>query len=168
MRHFQINGNLIQESELDYDKFCDVVCNVRNLYIKEFGEDLMNSIDLLIDNSTRGSGYTPNITPILCKYLIIKLNIKKEDTESNIIFQIAHELMHYVFYAIKGINKEMADEREESICTAASLIAIKEFYQQEFPLYYNHVKNLENKAYRKGAQIAESVEFNFQKLKELI
>jgi len=128
---------------------------------------LMNSIDLLIDNATEGSGYTPIITPILGKYLIIKLGIKDNYEASQIFFESSHEFMHYVFYAIQGLDKEFADAEEEAICTAASLIIIKEFYPKELVYWCGHVNSKDEK-YRKGVDIAKSVEFDFKKLKELV
>ncbi len=168
MRHYEINGNLEGEKYLDYNLFSKVIRQVRDYYVQVFGEELMNSIDLLIDNATKGSGYAPIITPVLGKYLIIKLEIKMNFSASRIVYQFSHELMHYVFFAIKGINKERAGIEEESICSAASLIMIKELYPEDFPLNCLHVKNLSDEGYRKGAEVAESVDFDFQKLKELV
>lgn len=168
MRHYEINGNLEEEKYLDFNLFCEVICQVMNYYVKEFGEELMNSIDLLIDNSIGGSGYTPIITPVLGKYLIIKLGIKKDFRSSRIVYQFSHELMHYVFFAIKGIKKEKAGIEEESICSAASLIMVKELYPEDFLFNYEYVKKLTNEGYRKGAEIAENVGFDFKKLKELV
>ncbi|MFV0239156.1 MAG: hypothetical protein ACK5H4_03825 [Lacrimispora sphenoides] len=168
MQHYEINGNLEGEKYLDYNLFSKVIRQVRDYYVQEFGEELMNSIDLLIDNATEGSGHTPIITPVLGKYLIIKLEIKKDFLASRIVYQFSHELMHYVFFAIKGINKERAGIEEESICSAASLIMINELYPEDFSFNYEHVKNLRDEGYKKGAEVAESVEFDFKKLKELV
>jgi len=165
MRNYEINGNLVGESNLDFAKFSFAVCKVMNLYIEQFGEELMNSIDLLIDNAIKGSGYTPIITPVLGKYLIIKLDIENGFQESVMAHQFSHELMHYVFYAIQGLDKEKANAEEESICTAASLIVIKYLYPEDFDSNYEYVKNIEEEEYRK---VAESVDFSFQKLKELV
>lgn len=103
MRNYEINGNLVGESTLDLAKFIRAVCKVMDLYVEEFGEKLMNSID----NATKGSGHTPIITPVLGKYLIIKLDIENGFQESVIAYQFSHELMHYVFYAIKGLIKNL-------------------------------------------------------------
>lgn len=168
MRHFEINGNLENEINLDFELFCSTVSKIRNYYIIEFGQELMDSIDLYVDNATSGTGYAPVATPILGKYVIIKLNIGYKDTGSKIAFQFSHELMHYVFFAKKGIGKAKADEGEEAICTAASLIIIKEFFSIEFNLFNTHVKGLLNKGYQRGAEIAESVNYNFQNLQKLI
>lgn len=168
MRNYEISGNLVGESNLDFAKFSFAVCKVMYLYIEQFGEELMNSIDLLIDNATEGSGYTPIITPVLGKYLIIKLDIENGFQESVIAYQFSHELMHYVFYAIQGLDKEKANAEEESICSAASLILVKELYPEDFLSNYAHVKNLKEEEYRKGAEVAEGVEFDFKKLKELV
>ncbi len=168
MRYFEINGNLSDESELNYTIFSDVISLVRNYYIDQFGENLMNSIELYVDNATEGSGPFPIITPIFKKYLIMKLGIRKNDRGTEIVYQSSHEFMHYVYFAIKGICKGRADAEEESICSAASIILVKEFYPIDFSLYYEHLKNHKNHAYRKGITVAESVDFSFQKLKELV
>lgn len=168
MRHFEISGNLEDEINLDFNNFCQTICKVRNYYIEIFGDNVMNSIDLLVDNATYGSGYTPIITKILNKYLVIKLNIKKGDSSGKIIFQFAHELMHYVYYAKKGLDKQRADILEEGVCTAASLIVIKELQPYEFEMYNNHVKGLAIECYRIGAQIAENVQYNMKELEKMI
>ena len=168
MRYFEINGNLSNESELNYTIFSNVVSLVRNFYIDQFGENLMNSIELYVDNATEGSGPFPIITPIFRKYLIIKLGIRKNDSVAEMVFQSSHEFMHYIYFAIKGINKEKADVEEESICSAASLILVKMFYPLDFPYYYELLKNYNNEGYRKGVHVAESVDYDFQKLKELV
>ena len=168
MRYFEINGNLTIETELNYTKFSNNILLVRNFYINQFGEDLMNSIELYVDNATKATGTCPVITPIFRKYLIMKLGIDNDRREGEIIFQSSHEFMHYVYFAIKGINKEMADIEEESICSAASLILVNIFYPLDFPYYFELLKNYNNEGYRKGVHVAESVDFDFQKLKELV
>ena len=72
-----------------------------------FGKEIMDKHPLLIDNATCGSGYTPIITPVLGRYLIIKLNIKDFSNRERIIFQVSHELCHYVFYSYLGLKKRM-------------------------------------------------------------
>lgn len=166
MRHFEINGNL--DTDVDDNLFCGVVCNIMDFFISVFGDDLMSSIDLFVDNATSGSGYTPITIPILKKYVMIKLHIEKNSTPYVIAFQFSHELMHYVFYASKGIDKKIADEREESICTAVSLIVLKEFYPDGFEIQNKHVKTLQNEGYRRGADLAADVNYDMQQIKNMI
>lgn len=166
MCHYEINANL--DTDVDYDLFCGVVDNVMNFFIEIFGDDLMSSIDLFVDNAKNGSGYTPITIPILKKYVIIKLHVEKENPSSVIAFQFSHELMHYVFYASKGIDKEIADENEESICTAVSLIVLKELYPDGFEIQNNYVKTLQNEGYRRGADLAASVKYDMQQIKNMI
>lgn len=152
---FEVNGNLDDENNglRNFQLFIETIATVWGYFIGYVGIDNMSSIDVYIDNATDDSGYTPIITRIFQKYLTIKLGIKSSDTEGKIAFQFSHELMHFVFYTKYGINKEMADEREESICTAASLIILHNLYQNCFNTYNEHVKNLSNDGYRKGAII---------------
>ena len=169
MKTFEINGNLIGELGLgkNYENFENTVCKVRGYYIEHLGESFMNKIDLYIDNANKemgNSGHTPIITRILRKYLIIKLGITQECREVEIAFQFAHELMHYVFYVKYEINKERAGELEESICSAAALIVIKDLHPESFEYYNKHTKSLSNRAYREGAKVAKEVEYKFEEL----
>lgn len=168
MRRIEISGNLEDERYLNYELFYSTINKVLDLYFKVFEKELENPIDLLIDNATRGSGETPIITPILRKYLIIKLNIGENDTQSRIIYQFSHEFTHYMFYIKYGLDKPKADCREESICSAASLIALKELCPCELEKYCEHVKNLNIDMYRYGFDIAEEAEYSFENLKKLI
>lgn len=168
MCHFEINGNLKYESDLDFPIFIDVVCAVRNWFIEAFGEKIMSTYDLFVDNATTGSGYTPITIPVLDKYIIIKLNIGKQNFPDTIAFQFGHELMHYVFYVRKGIGKELADEKEEAICTAVSLIVIKKFYPHVFETYNAYVRTLPREGYRNGVDIARIIDYDIEKIKELI
>lgn len=61
--------------------------------------------------------------------------------------------MHYVFYTKYGLHKEVADMREESICSAASLVVLKDLYPLDFDRHNEYVKSLEHEEYRKGAEI---------------
>lgn len=112
-RVFEINGNL--GNIINYQNFENIICKVRNRFIELFGEEIMSRIPVYVDNATDiMSGHTPIITPILGKYLCIKLNIGNFLDSQRIVFQYAHELCHYVFYSIKGLDKPFADEYEES------------------------------------------------------
>lgn len=170
MRRFEINGNLNDEVDglKNYECFKQTVCAVRKYFIDIFGQEFMESIPLLVDNATHNSGYTPIITVALGQYLIIKLNIDDNDSDHVIAYQFAHELMHYVFFAAKGLNREKADEREESICTAVSLIVLKEFYPDGFEIQNKHVKTLQNEGYRRGADLAASINYDMQQIKNMI
>lgn len=168
MRRIEISGNLEDEIQLNYELFYNTINKVLDLYFRVFEKELENPIDLLIDNATQGSGDTPIITPILRKYLIIKLNIRENDTQGRIIYQFSHEFTHYMFYIKYGLDKPKADYREESICSAASLIALKELCPCELEKYCEHVKNLNIDMYRYGFDIAEEAEYSFENLKKLI
>lgn len=172
-RIFEINGNLV--NILNYSIFEVTICQVRNRFIALFGEDVMSRIPLYVDNATDTmSGHTPIITPILGKYLCIKLNIANFLKTEQIIFQFAHELCHYVFYSLKGLDKPFADEYEESICTAMSLCILKDFgvnieqCNGDMESWVEYVSRLENAGYRNGAQVARSVDYNSESLKDLI
>ena len=64
------------------------------------------------------------------------------------------------------MEKEKAGDREESICTAASLIYLHDTDISGFELQNNHVKTLEYAGYRNGASLAEQVGYDFNKLAE--
>lgn len=110
----------------------------------------------------------PNATPVLNKYVIIKLNISLESAPPQIAFQFAHELTHFVFYIHHGISKPLASDHEETICSAASLIIIKNYFPDSFNDCNCHVKTLENIAYRKGANLALSLNYDLGNMKDYI
>ena len=135
----------------------------------------MSRIPVYVDNATDiMSGHTPIITPILGKYLCIKLNIDNFLDSQRIVFQFSHELCHYVFYAIKGLDKPFADEYEESICTAMSLCALKSFSADltksidNYESWLEYVSKLKNNGYRNGAKVAQSLDFNCKNLRDFI
>ena len=177
MKTFEISGNLKGEKGLgdNYRNFVSVIYMVRNYYVSHLGESLMDSIGLYIDNAVNNAannamsntGHTPIITPILGKYLIIKLGITQKCSKAQIAFQFAHELMHFVFFAKYGIDKKRVDEQEEAICTAASLIVLHNLYTVvDFDRYNDHVQSLPNSHthYRKGTEVAKGVDYNFKEL----
>jgi len=171
-RVFEINGNLA--NILNYSNFESVICLVRNRFIELFGAEVMSRIPLYVDNATQMSGYTPITTPILGKYLCIKLGVMSFLNTPVIIFQFAHELCHYVFYSLLGLDKPFADEREESICVAMSLCVLKDFgvdielRKDDIESWVDYVSKLDNLGYRKGATVAAAVNYNSNKLSSLI
>lgn len=169
-RYWEINGNLANNSTglENYKDFSEVISIVKIIYDEIFGLDIMNKYDLYIDNATENSGWVPIITPILKKYLIIKLSIYPNDRQSKIAFQFAHELTHFVFYSYFGIDKLIANDDEETMCTAASLIVIKILFSEEFDDWNKYVKNLEQSKYKNGADYAEKIGYNLQELRDKI
>lgn len=166
MRHYEINGNL---ASIDYyDNFSRNIGLVMQIFIQVFGKEIMSRYDLYVDNGTKDTGYTPIITPILKKYLIIKLKISNFANSEQIVYQFAHELCHYVFYSILGINKKFADKSEENICSAMSLVLINQIFPDRLNFWLSHVKNLKDERYNGGASIAENVDFNLLLLKNVI
>lgn len=170
MIYWEINGSLdnSQTGLVNYQQFEQGIYQVGQLFGDVFGEDRLNSIELFIDNATAHSGDTPVILPIFGKYVIIKLGIKPHHTESEVAFQFAHELTHFVFYTYLGIDKPFANPQEETICSASALITIKQLYPSDFISYDNHTRGFSKKAYREGADYAESIKYDFNKLKCII
>ena len=166
MKNFAINGYL--EDIENFDIFLKAIVETMNIFIEIFGKDVMEKIDLYIDNSTEGSGYTPTTTPLFKKCIIIKLGIPNFSDEERIVYQYAHELCHYVFYSLKGFNKDKANCEEENICTAMSLIVINKLFPNSIIKWTSHVSNLQNKMYSGGAKIAKEIGFDILKLKERI
>lgn len=166
MKSFEVNGNL--EDEKDFKIFFENIRKVMKVFTKTFGLDTMSKIDLYIDNAVEKSGYTPITTVILKKYIIIKLGINDFSNEEQIIYQFSHELCHYVFYALKGLDKPKADSIEENICSAMSLVLIKILYPNKINKWLTHVNNLTNKNYNNGGKIAENIKFDINALKKQI
>lgn len=169
-RTWEINGNLSEEEYglVNYGNFHIGIISVIELFLKTFGINQMQKIDLYIDNATNNSGYTPIITPVLNKYLIIKLGISEKSDLAMIVYQFAHELTHFIFYTYYGLDKPRATEMEETVCTATSLIAIKNICPDDFDRYCQHVSILVNESYRNGLNLALEVNFDLGLIKKKI
>lgn len=161
----QINGNL--DKIENYENFQNQIIKVYGKFYQLFGGEVMTKIPLYIDNATAGSGYTPIITPIFRKYLCIKLGLPNFWDTERIIFQFAHELCHYVFYSLQGIDKPLSDTREEMICSAMSLCILKDFYDN-IQRHIDYVNALEDVRYRTGGILAERLNYNSMKLANMI
>lgn len=170
MKCWEISGNLEDEKDglRNYQRFQYAVCAVKDLFDNIFGLEIMNKIPFLVDNATAGSGYTPICTPVLGKIVIIKLNINNEDEEEKIVYQFAHELTHIVFKSYLGIDKPKANEEEESLCTAAALIALKKLYPNAFLKYERYTATLVNDSYREGVLIAKSFAYDLKQIRTRI
>lgn len=168
---YEINGNL---SEIEhYINLQSTIIKTINEFTQLFGADLMSKYPFYVDNCSNqlnsNCGHTPIITPVFKQFLIIKLGVDNFSDTPKIIFQLAHELTHFVFYCMKGIDKKIADDQEEKICTAMSLIMLKIFCDHNiFNRYCDYVKTLEYVGYREGYDLASSLEFNKIRLSELI
>lgn len=166
MDNIVINGYL--EELKNYNVFYKYVCGTTSIFIETFGKDIMEKIDLYIDNATVGSGYTPVTVPLFKKIIIIKLGIPDFSDKERIVYQYAHELCHYVFYSLKGFDKEKDNYEEESICSAMSLVLINKLFPDSIVSWMSYVSNLEDNKYRDGAKIVETINFDIVKLKEMI
>ena len=170
MRYWEINGNLDDERSgiANYRIFQNAVCATKSYYDRVFGLDFMNQIPFYVDNATADSGYTPISTPVLGKLVIIKLGIKANDSEAGVAYQFAHELTHVVFRAYFGMDKPRATEDEEAICTAASLIIIKELYPDHFETFERRAMSHSYSGYQKGVPLAEELSYDMTKIRSLI
>lgn len=137
-------------------------------FYKYFGVEVMFKYPVLIDNATRGSGPTPIITPILGKYLIIKLGIEDGLEIGQTVFQVAHELTHLVFFSYLGLDKTRADDYEEGLCSAVSLAFVLNYSPNEIERYLNSLVNSNYEGYRSGVQIAIDHGFSIESLKNTI
>lgn len=169
-RYWEINGNLYDEQYglKNIKDFEEVIISVKNLYDQLFGEEVMNKHSMYIDNATADSGYTPSITVILRRYLIIKLSISSNNRKSKIAYQFGHELTHFVFYSYFGLDKPLANFDEEMICSAASLIIVKKLFPNDLNMFKSHVNSLSQDYYRKGVEYAESIDYDLENLKKSI
>lgn len=169
-KDFEFNGNLddVETGVPNYTDFITTIMTVKLKFHDYFGDEIMNRYPLMIDNGTKRTGYTPVITPVWDRGLIMKLHIDNGSDMAKVVYQAAHEFTHYVFFSLAGLNKPRADFTEESYCSAASLIFIKEYTPAMFELYKNYVAQLPNKDYKEGLNVAESVNYDMLALKELI
>ena len=128
----------------------------------------MHKYPLLIDNATMGSGYTPKITPVLDKFLIIKLGIVDGKSIGQTIFQFAHELTHLVFYYYLGLDKTHADDIEESLCSAVSIALVKKLKPNEVSIFTKSLLNADYQGYKDGVKVVKDHNFSFDELKNTI
>lgn len=165
-----INGNLDDSNEgiPNYTEFHNTAFTVYNKFISCFGIDIMDNTPLFLDNGTAHSGYTPNITPTWDYGLIIKLNIKDGKHRTRIIFQLSHELNHYVFYSLLGLDRKRADDTEESYCSAMSLIFLKDMCSVDDFVRHKKILLESSNGYKKGVALAEEVGYDMDLLKESI
>lgn len=178
MLHWEINGNLDNEDYglRNYPMFSDVICKIKNEFDNVFTSEIMNRIPFYVDNAISNSkaelnsysGQTPISTPVLEKIIVIKLNICPDATEAQITFQFAHELTHVVFWDYFGFKKPSATVEEESICTAVSLIMIKNLYPSFFEIYKRYVDELDDIGYRNGLKVAQEVSYDINKIRSRI
>lgn len=171
MKFWEINGNLGNEKNglTNFPLFVETVVLVKNLYDEIFGNELLNKILFFVDNATKDSGYTPNITIVLNKFVIIKLNICSSSSRTKIIFQFSHELTHLIFYAYHGFdisNNELLKSKIEEICTASSLLAINKLFPNEIEFWEDVVKK--DQIYRNGLFLAKEINYDYSKLKNKI
>lgn len=165
MGYYEINGNL--DEIQNYNIFSAMIGVTFQTFIETFGKEVMGKIDLYVDNATEGSGYTPITTVILKKYIIIKLGISDFSKADQIIYQFAHELCHYVFCSLKGLDHK-ASNLEENICSAMSLIMINKIFPELINGWEEHVSGLKDDNYNKGVIIAKEVDYDIMKLKQKI
>ena len=166
MKTFEINGNLtsIENSEVFYD----TIKKVWDIFVSTFGSDVMKKYDLYLDNALEMTGHAPMIIPVLQKYLFIKLHIKNFSDYEKIAYQFSHELCHYVFYSIIGINKKMADCTEENLCSAMSLVILHMLYPDTYQEWEEYVENLDDFNYNRGAYVAKKINYDINALKDII
>lgn len=170
MKTWEINGNLdnIESGIINYQEFEDTVVRIKNIYDEIFGLELMNTYPLYIDNAVQCSGHVPIITPILNRFICIKLGIEDGKNRPQIAFQLAHELTHYVFYCLVGLNKSHAETLEETICSAASLLFVELLYPNEIQRYRTHLNASQVEGYRAGVQLAEVIKNDFRQFKSIV
>lgn len=169
VRTFEISANLNGENGVNnFELFKSHSALVFYLFNQKFGKKRMKKFDLLLDNATKGSGHTPIITPVLNKYLIIKLNIIDGNEKDKIVYQLAHELGHYIFYTYYGLEKIKASNEEEAICTAISLLAIRELVPERFDYYMDYVSKLDDPRYKYGPKLLRNLNYNWTRLEKEI
>lgn len=66
------------------------------------------------------------------------------------------------------IYKTFADESEEMMCSAASLIILYRMYPEYFVSYNDYVKLLIREGYRRGEEVARGVGYDFSLLLEMV
>lgn len=162
---FEINGNLYDYKYIEI--FEQTVCEVRARFQELFGTEVLNRLPLYVENSTSGSGYTPITDVVLHSYVNIKLCIGDFRDVEETIYQFAHEMCHFTYRCLIGIDKKHAGVYEESMCSAMSLCFLHE-KSKNFNAWCKHVRKLKNEGYRNGYTVALECNFDKVKLKDKI
>ena len=152
----------------NYNNFKKTIIAINKRFREIFGDELIDKYDIFIDNALTGSGYTPTCVVILDKYILIKLHIEDFSDTTRIRYQYSHELTHYIFRALNGLEDKKRLVEEEHLASAMSLVMLKEFNDPNFESYSRYVENLEEEKYRKGIDVARSIDFDVYELKKLI
>ena len=69
-----------------------------------------------------------------------------------------------MFYALYGIKPRQISSFEETICSAMSLIVLKEFFPDHLEYWISYVRNLENPDYQNGVVIAPGESYSHLKV----
>lgn len=165
MKKFEISGSLTEIE--NFDIFRQTLRDVRNRFITLFGASILDRLPLCVDNCTAGGGYTPTTSVVLDAIVCIKLKIEDFSRREQITYQFAHEMTHFVYKCLIGIDKKPANEYEESICSAMSLCFLYGNCKN-FEAWCDHVKGLKNDGYRKGYGVAYDCSFDPAKLRDKI
>ena len=161
---FEINGNLADADGVPYfNSFKNTICSVWRLFESVFGIELMSRIPLYIDNARAKSGRTPMCTLVLGRYIVIKLGVDSGLDTARIIYQFAHELMHFTMHCYYGMSKQHVTKEEEAVCVAASLLALKELNADVLEDYIADLRN--SPGYADGVAVGESCGYDWQQLR---
>ncbi|MCH5159717.1 MAG: hypothetical protein J1F66_02575 [Clostridiales bacterium] len=162
---FEINGNLYEYQDIEI--FEKTICEIRTRFQSLFGEEVLDRLPLYVDNSTKGGGYTPITDVVLHQHITIKLCIGDFSDVEEITYQFAHEMCHFTYRCLLGINKKNADIYEESICSAMALCFLNGNCRN-FSSWCKHVRTRKYEGYRKGYDIAFECNFDTHKLRDKI
>lgn len=169
MENWEINKNLAnkQTGMKNYDMFRKVLCATKEYFNSVFGVECLNKIFFYVDNEI-DNPKAPISIPMENKFVRIVLDIGPNACEAQVSYQFSHELTHVVFWDYFGLNKKRATEIEETICTAASLIVLKNMYPDDFNRYEQYTANLNNLGYRSGVPLAKKICYDMEKIKYMI
>ena len=163
MKLFEVNGSLREITNYDY--FFENINNVYWIFLRFFGEKIMSRYEVYIDNATAGSGYTPVMTPVWSKYIIIKLGIDDFSNKEQIIWQLSHELCHYVVSTLAGITRKIDETKEEPMSAAMAICVINILCPQSINKWKDYLKSVPNENYRAGYTLAEEINYDIASLR---
>lgn len=179
---FEINGNLADPEYglSNYADFSSSAFAVFEIFQNLFGHRCMRKIRLYVDNAYSSdmknnkarsySGFSPICTPVFKEFIVIKLSICPTDKIDKITYQLAHEMGHFVFYSHFGFEKPFANIHEENICSAMSLCILKKHVSPIscFDAMIAHAQTLTDKRYKYGAMLADAVNYDIYRLRDMI
>lgn len=143
--------------------FNDVVRKVMAEFKGIFGTSLVEALNLLV--GTR-AGFPPSIRQVLGDYVAISVGVVDYfGNWEQVVYQLSHEMTHFMGFCTMGIQRPIASEEEEILCTAMALSLARKLCSEGYCEACCAVEEkADNKGYRDGVKKAKDLNFDVAKI----